>query len=205
MSPLHQQYKEALASPTFSLVIVTGPAGVGKTQIACEYALRHSDKRLILTRPVVGVEGEELGFLPGGLSKKMAPWMRPFADYLGGPDELLRREKRNLLEIAPLGMMRGRTFHDSLIIADEMQNATPIQLKMLLTRIGKNTKMVILGDLEQTDLREKDIGLLDFYHRYFNSLPELKRHITWIELTSNEVLRSPVVSDVLRLYSVGNR
>jgi phosphate starvation-inducible PhoH-like protein len=195
----HQTFLKALENPIFSLVICEGPSGVGKTTIACDYISRHTEQKLILTRPIVSVAEEDLGFLPGKLSQKMSPWIAPFADIFGGPKKIKQMEETNQLEISPLGTMRGRTFHNSIVLADEMQNATPIQLKMLMTRIGQNTKMIILGDLEQTDLIGPQ-GLSEFRRLYFDSPSNLRKHIQWITLSSEDIRRSPVVSDVLTIF-----
>ena len=156
-SVAQEQYLQGLKNPEKRIVIATGPAGTGKTVFGCEYGIHQLLKgvyeRMIFTRPLVSVD-EEFGFLPGTMEEKMAPWIRPIYDVLSQyisikEIQLLMEEK--IIEIVPLGFMRGRTFKNALILADEMQNSTPSQMKMLLTRIGTGSKMVLTGDLEQCD------------------------------------------------------
>ena len=144
-----------------------GPAGTGKTLLAVQMGIKLYQEgkvdRLIVTRPAVSVD-EDLGFLPGTLNEKMAPWTRPIFDVLGEyylTKEIESMLEEGIIEIAPLSYMRGRTFKNAYIIADEMQNATPNQMKMLLTRLGEGSKMVVTGDLNQAD-RLDDNGLIDF-------------------------------------------
>jgi phosphate starvation-inducible PhoH-like protein len=155
--------------------------------------------KIIITRPVVPVE-EELGFLPGNLEKKMDPWTRPIFDiFLESYSklELNTMIKNNIIEISPLGFMRGRTFKNSFIIADEMQNSSPAQMLMLLTRVGINSKIVITGDLAQSDRIENN-GLKDFIQKLkSNKLPE---NFYLIEMEDNDIQRSKLVNDVLNLY-----
>ena len=149
------------------IVFGIGPAGTGKTLLACQAGVKAfldgSVERIIVTRPAVSADGD-LGFLPGTLEEKMAPWTRPifdvFREYFYA-NEIEGMIKEGVIEISPLAYMRGRTFKNSFIIADEMQNATQNQMKMLLTRIGNESQMVVTGDLNQAD-RLKDNGLIDF-------------------------------------------
>lgn len=165
-----QKYVNYLADANTDIVIVTGPAGTGKTMFACLRAIellkRGEIKKIVVTRPLVTVE-EELGFLPGNIAKKMDPWTKPLFDLFSefySKTEIDNLVYNNIIEICPLAFMRGRTFKHSFIIADEMQNSSPNQMKMLTTRIGINSKMIITGDLAQTDLL-RDNGLYDFVNK----------------------------------------
>src|SRR6056297_781961 len=149
------------------IVFGIGPAGTGKTLLAVQVAVKNFKEgnvdRIVVTRPAVSVD-EDLGALPGTLEQKMAPWTRPIFDVLReyfSSYEIEGMIQEGVIEIAPLSYMRGRTFKDAFIIADEMQNATPNQMKMLLTRLGEGSKMAVTGDLNQAD-RLKDNGLVDF-------------------------------------------
>ena len=195
---------------TKNVVICHGPAGTGKTMIACEHSLEKlSDswndiKKVVITRPAISVD-EEHGFLPGDINQKMLPWMMPIYDNL-----LLFTGKRNLdnylntgqIEIVPLSFIRGRTFDNTLIIADEMQNTTKNQMKTLLTRIGTDCQIIITGDLDQCDLPDCDEnGLQDFISRHANCSVEDKDDIDVIQLDNSDVLRSDIVRLVLDIYS----
>ncbi len=151
-----------------------------------------------MTRPVVSVE-EEIGYLPGNINQKLDPWTRPlfdiFLEYYKKQD-IDRMIENQIIEIIPLGYMRGRTFKNSYIIADEMQNSTPNQFKMITTRLGDNSRMVVTGDLKQSDLRENN-GLTDFLDRsQFKNLNE----ISIIKLEQDDVERSSIVKTVLGIY-----
>ena len=166
-----ETYVLTLTDPEKDIVFGIGPAGTGKTMLACQVAVqsffsKEVDK-IIVTSPAVSND-EDLGFLPGTLEEKMAPWTRPIFDVFRQyfyANEIESMIKEGVIEITPLAYMRGRTFKDAYIIADEMQNATPNQMKMLLTRIGDNSKMVVTGDLAQAD-RIKDNGLVDFIKQF---------------------------------------
>jgi phosphate starvation-inducible PhoH-like protein len=159
--------------------------------------------KIIITRPVVPVE-EEIGFLPGSLLKKMDPWTRPIFDIFEefySKTEVNNMINNGQIEISPLGFMRGRTFKKAFIIADEMQNSSPNQMYMLLTRIGENSRMVITGDLEQSDRLENN-GLKDLIEKY-----ELKCNITninLVKLNKKDIQRSELVNQVINLYSKNN-
>ena len=151
-------YVSYLKSTKMPLVIALGSAGSGKTLFACIEAIsqlkRGIIQKIILTRPLISVEEEEIGFLPGNMNHKMDPWTRPMFDIFREvyePNELESMVKHGIIEIAPLAFMRGRTFHRSFVLADEMQNSSPSQMLMLTTRLGKDSKMVITGDLQQSD------------------------------------------------------
>jgi len=194
---------ELLTDPNKHIVFATGPAGTGKTLISTLYAIQQFKKKnidkIIITRPAVSVD-EQHGFLPGTLQEKMAPWTRPifdiFEEYFH-PKEIEYLIENNKVEIAPLAYMRGRTFKNAIILADEMQNATKEQMKMLLTRIGDNSKLIVNGDLAQHDRGYDTNGLKDFL-----GLLEKRnsKMMGTVRFTDGEVERHPVVSDVLKIY-----
>ena len=165
-------------------------------------ALRNREvERIVLTRPAVGVEDEKHGFLPGTLEQKMAPWVRPLHDVLReyySVHEITRMMEEEIIEISPLAFMRGRTFKRSFIVADEMQNATPGQMKMLLTRIGEGTKIVVTGDVEQTDKHKSNNGLFDLYERLHKN--NVKK-ISVCKFDTTDIQRHHIISDVLNLYN----
>jgi phosphate starvation-inducible PhoH-like protein len=191
---------EAIAKHPITFAI--GPAGTGKTYTAVAFAVKalkeRAVRKIILTRPAVEA-GESLGFLPGDLKEKIAPYLRPLYDSL---EEMLSTEKleqylaQNVIEIAPLAYMRGRTLNDAFIILDEAQNATRLQMKMFLTRFGHNSKIVITGDLTQIDLpRPESSGLL-----HAVTLLERVPDIAVIRLGEGDIVRHPIVQEILRLY-----
>jgi len=193
-------YVDLLTSKT-PIIIGTGPAGTGKTLLACHVgssALKSGQvTRLILTRPAVSVD-EQHGYLPGSLEDKMAPWTRPMFDALGRyftPRNIKSMIEDRTLEICPLAYMRGRTFDDAFVIGDEMQNCTPSQMKMLLTRIGNNSKMVIAGDPQQHDRGFEANGLADLLSRLGAS-----DDIQHVAFTESDVERHQVIKEVLRMY-----
>jgi phosphate starvation-inducible PhoH-like protein len=211
-------YCGCLSDPNASIVLGVGPAGTGKTLFACITAIqmlrRGEIHKIVLTRPVVAVE-EELGFLPGNMVMKMDPWTRPifdvFLEYYAQKD-VDAMVQSGTIEISPLAYMRGRTFKRAFIIADEMQNSSPNQMLMLITRIGEGSKMVITGDLKQSD-RLGENGLNEFMnkigrHRVIGS-NSTDRHgrgvisvggIRAVELLTQDVERSAIVKQVLSLY-----
>jgi phosphate starvation-inducible PhoH-like protein len=204
-----KKYVEFLNNSTVPIVLGIGPAGCGKTLFACVTAitgLRNGiyDK-IILTRPIVPVEEEELGFLPGTLIKKMDPWTRPIFDIFlefYSQRDLDAMLNSGVIEISPLAYMRGRTFKRCIIIADEMQNSTPNQMLMLTTRIGDRSKMVITGDLRQSDRPGDKNGLLDFMKKIREQLKvEPDFDIKLVELENSDIERSPIVSKILELYA----
>ena len=197
------KYVTKLKNDNNKIVIATGPAGTGKTllasQVGIDNFMKGNYEKIIITRPVMTVD-EDIGFLPGTLEDKMNPWMSPIYDIFGEyfyQTELKNMIEEKIIEICPLAFMRGRTFKNSWIIADEMQNATRNQLKMLLTRIGENSRLIVTGDLKQNDRKDGDNGLFDFLNRVKRSEPKL---ITYQELTSKDVERCAVVKEVLELY-----
>jgi phosphate starvation-inducible PhoH-like protein len=202
----HQEaYLELLMDEDLSIVIATGPAGTGKTLLAMQAAIKALKERridkIIVTRPAVGVEDEKHGFLPGSLTQKMEPWTKPLFDVLHEyytPRETAQMVIDEIIEICPLAFMRGRTFKNAYIIADEMQNATPNQMKMLLTRIGDGARIFVTGDVKQTDRKIGDNGLLDFsklLYQFRNA-----EHVAGIEFNLRDIERHPAVEEVLRIY-----
>lgn len=186
------------------VVVALGPAGTGKTYLAMQAAVRAFQRgeceRIVLTRPAVTVEDEQHGFLPGSLVQKMEPWTRPLLDVLREhyrPQDITTMLEDQTIEISPLAFMRGRTFKRSWIIADEMQNATPSQMKMLLTRIGSGSKIVVTGDVEQTDRTTNQNGLLDLGQRL---KAQSVNGLSICELGSRDIQRHPIITGVLKLY-----
>lgn len=194
----------ALLDTDTPIVVTVGPAGTGKTYLAMQaavQALREGQcDRIVMTRPAVGVEDERHGFLPGNLVAKMEPWTRPLLDVMREyyrASDIAAMIEDQVVEIAPLAFMRGRTFKNSWIIADEMQNATPAQAKMLMTRIGVNSKIVITGDVEQADRKAGDNGLIDLCQRLERcAVPG----IAVCQLESRDVQRHAIIGSVLKLY-----
>lgn len=178
-----------------------GPAGTGKTYLAVAKAVRALEdgrvRRIVLTRPAVEA-GESLGFLPGTLNDKVDPYLRPLYDALSdmlGAAQLKRYLDENVVEVAPLAYMRGRTLNDAFVILDEAQNATVQQLKMFLTRLGFNTTMVITGDITQVDLAVPKSGLLSI-ERILNSVKD----ISFVHLRSEDVVRNALVGRIVEAY-----
>lgn len=200
---VHQEdYIELLNDPRKSIVFATGPAGTGKTMLAVQMGIQKFDNgeisKIVITRPAVSVD-EQHGFLPGDLKDKMAPWTRPIFDVLEEhwtPKQVERMIENKEIEIAPLAYMRGRTFKECWIVADEMQNATPEQMKMLLTRIGTGSRIVVTGDLAQHDRGFQNNGLKDFTTR----LTSDHSTIGCVHFTKQDVERHPAVVDVLNIY-----
>ncbi len=200
-----EEYIDLLNDPEKAIVFATGPAGTGKTMLAVVAAIKAFREgviqKIVVTRPAVGVDEEEHGFLPGDLNEKMAPWTRPIFDVMKeyfSTKEIAMMLEDETIEISPLAYMRGRNFKDAWIIADEMQNASVNQMKMILTRLGENSRIVVTGDLNQTDKKfQHDNGLIDFLTK-LNDSPRRSMGLTQFE--RKDVQRSKVVSEVLDLY-----
>lgn len=195
-----KRYCECIAKNTITFGV--GPAGTGKTYLAVAMAVTafraKEVNRIILTRPAVEA-GEKLGFLPGDLQSKVDPYLRPLYDALFdmlGAESFQRYQERGAIEVAPLAYMRGRTLDDSFIILDEAQNTTPEQMKMFLTRLGFNSKMVVTGDITQIDLPEgKRSGLV--------KVMDILKHVDDIEIhkfSQKDVVRHRLVQDIIRAY-----
>lgn len=196
-------YTSLLKNRNKKIVVANGPAGTGKTLFATEYGIRYfmtdSYEKLIFTRPSVSVD-EDLGYLPGSLEEKMAPWVRPIYDILYqflSVKEVTQLIEEKIIEIAPLGFMRGRTFKNAWIVADEMQNSTMSQMKMLLTRMGENSRLVITGDLDQHDKQDEINGLEDFLRRFKG---KRSSSISSFEFEKDDIQRETVVKEVLDIY-----
>ena len=207
-TPNQKIYHTHLNTPNTSIVLGIGPAGCGKTLFACLTALDQLKKgnieKIVLTRPIVPVEDEEIGFLPGTLISKMDPWTRPIFDIIleqYQQHELTMMLKNNIIEVSPLAFMRGRTFKNAFIIADEMQNSSPNQMLMLTTRLGTNSKLVITGDLKQSD-RSRDNGLRDLMYRLRQN--QNLTDIKMVEMQYEDVERSQIVKTMLKLYEENN-
>ncbi len=195
-----RQYIKAVLS--HDLTFCTGPAGTGKTflavVIAAQALLANQYERLILTRPAVEA-GEKLGFLPGDLQQKVNPYLRPLYDALY---ELIDAEKmpslmeRGVIEVAPLAYMRGRTLSNAFVIVDEAQNTTPAQMKMVLTRLGFRSRMVVTGDLTQTDLQPNQPSGLAVAKKILRST----EGIAFCELTTKDVVRNALVQRIVAAY-----
>lgn len=197
------EYVKLLQNVNHKLLFATGPAGTGKTLLACTAAINglvdgHYEK-IVITRPAVNVE-ENLGFLPGDITDKMDPYLKPIFDvfqecYSQAHIQYMIKEK--IIEICPLAFMRGRTFRNSFIIADEMQNSSVSQMKMILTRLGFGSKMIVTGDLLQHDRKYVENGLKDILNKLKNK--NYKR-IKTIEFNTSEIERSQIVKDILEIY-----
>jgi phosphate starvation-inducible PhoH-like protein len=197
-------YQSLLRDPKCPIIIAEGPAGTGKTSLAVQHALLDFSnyKKLVLTRPIVSSDSG-IGFLRGDLNQKMDPWVAPLFDVLREfyPSSKIKQwVKEGIIEIAPFSFLRGRTFKNSFIIADEIQNATPAQTKLLLTRIGEGSKMVLTGDTKQTDLRRSKDGLSDLISRIEKTSPQKTNEIGLVRLQSTDTQRHPILFKVLELY-----
>lgn len=190
------------ASERHDLIFATGPAGTGKTYTAVALAVRalknKEVRKIIITRPAVEA-GENLGFLPGDLKEKIDPYLRPIYDALDDmlpPEKMKFYQENRIIEIAPLAYMRGRTLNHAFILLDEAQNTTPNQIKMFLTRMGPNSKVIVTGDMSQVDLpRNQQSGLSAAYH----TLKHIKG-LAFIELDSSDVVRHKLVREILKAY-----
>ena len=195
-----KKYFEALNN--FELVFGLGPAGTGKSYLAVAKGIDMLKKglveKIILTRPAVEA-GERLGFLPGDMKEKIDPYLRPIYDALYEmmpADRVEKKIQSGEIEIAPLAFMRGRTFTNSFVIVDEAQNTTSIQMKMVLTRIGEGSRMVINGDLSQVDLPTGQISGLNESKKILSKIKDIRI----ISLSANDVIRHPIVAKIIKAY-----
>jgi phosphate starvation-inducible protein PhoH and related proteins len=195
-----RQYVQAIQ--THDLIFCTGPAGTGKTFLAAVVAvqalLANQYERLILTRPAVEA-GEKLGFLPGDLQQKVNPYLRPLYDALYemlDPEKIPSLMERGVIEVAPLAYMRGRTLNNAFVILDEAQNTTPAQMKMVLTRLGFRSRMVVTGDTTQTDLPSYQQSGLSMAQRILQNV----EGIAFCQLTKADVVRHPLVQRIVAAY-----
>jgi len=200
-----EEYIELLTDNSKSIVFATGPAGTGKTMLAVLAGIKAYKegevKKIVLTRPAVGVDDEQHGFLPGDINAKMEPWTRPLFDVFHehySPKEVARMLEEQTIEISPLAFQRGRTFKDCWIVFDEAQNSTVNQMKMILTRLGEGTKIVVTGDLNQTDRQFKvNNGLTDIVAKIKLSKSDV---FGLAGFSTRDVQRSRAVSEVLKIY-----
>jgi phosphate starvation-inducible PhoH-like protein len=202
-TPNQQLYLDLLMDRNVTTLFGLGPAGCGKTLFACNAAVHELKNglvdQIVITRPLISVD-EELGFLPGTLESKMDPWTRPIFDILRefySGTQIRSMCQNGVIQISPLAFMRGRTFKRSFVIADEMQNSSPNQMKMMLTRLGDNSRMVITGDLKQSD-RSGVNGLEDFIGKL--RLFQNETSIKFIEMENVDIQRSDTVSRILDIY-----
>lgn len=240
-----KRYLKKLRHNPHDILVVVGPAGTGKSYMAMRTAIEEYQKgtydRIIITRPTVSSGEEDYGYLPGTLIEKLSPWCIPLIDIAKEyftPAEVTQMLVREEIEIAPLGFMRGRTLKNAFVIVDEAQNCSADQLRMVMTRLGEGSRMVITGDTEQVDLRKGESGLLDFVQRLkadetfddhqqqglpsfitegvrdnringgsdYDDNPrvmnERPSRIGCVELSRADVVRHPVIDEVLRLYGM---
>ena len=192
-----------LKNKDYKVIIASGPAGTGKTLFGVEQGIKNfmqgNYEKLVFTRPVVSTD-EDIGYLPGTLEEKCGPYLNAIFDILHTfitPKEVEKMVEEKIIEIAPLGFMRGRTFKNCWIVADEMQNSTISQMKMLLTRIGENTRLIITGDCEQHDRKFEKNGLEDFLNKIKGRRSD---SISSVEFNRTDVEREDVVREVLEIY-----
>jgi len=197
------KYVETISKSTITFGL--GPAGTGKSYLAVAMAARallhHEVKRIILTRPAVEA-GEHLGFLPGDLLAKIDPYLRPLYDALFetlGAEVATKHLERGTIEVAPLAFMRGRTLNDAFVILDEAQNTTPEQMKMFLTRLGRNSKMVVTGDGSQVDLPTGKSGLVGL-----ETLLGTVSGVSFVHLTRDDVVRHRIVAEIIDAYDAAD-
>jgi len=209
-----QKYQELLKNNNLDLVIAHGIAGTGKTFLACKTAykklIENEIDKIILTRPIVSVENENLGFLPGEINDKIKPWLSPLFDTFekeSDKSQLVQLINSKKIELIPLGFMRGRTFDRCIVIADEMQNSTPNQMKMLLTRMGKNSKIFVTGDTTQCDLNIPTNNGLANIIELLNNMYDLPHEmyengIGIVKLEDIDIKRSKFVSNIIKIYNI---
>lgn len=202
MARSSNQVKLVKAFGQHDLIFVTGPAGSGKTYTAIALAVRafknKQVKRIILSRPAVEA-GEKLGFLPGDMKEKIDPYLQPLYDALQDmipAAKLQEMIELNIIQIAPLAFMRGRTLNDAVVILDEAQNTTPQQIKMFLTRMGMNTKMIVTGDLTQVDLPPSQMSGLAHAQHILKGIKE----IAFIEMNKKDIVRHKLVTRIVEAY-----
>jgi len=210
-----ESFARVLRRESPPVVVVQGPAGTGKTRVATAVGLERlldgEFERMIVTRPVVPAD-EEIGYLPGTLNDKMMPWLHPITDAMRDAGlsaaDVDRLFERGTVEIAPLAFMRGRTFANSWIVADEAQNCTTNQLLMLMTRIGLGSKMVVAGDVMQHDLLTAkrtvgggECGFATLVDRLRDRDDDDADHVGLVEFSSHDVVRHPSIPRIVRLFS----
>lgn len=189
LTPQTDGHKELVSVfERYDQIITMGPAGTGKTYLSTTFAVQADYSKIVIIRPHVSV-GKELGFLPGSLEEKVTPWALPVLDVLDihwGKDEVKRRLKNGSIEVAPIALMRGRSFKDAFILVDEAQNITAEEFKMLLTRVGEDCKIVINGDVQQSDIKNSGLQkIIDMAKKYSIELGI-------VEMTSKDIVRSKI-------------
>lgn len=199
---VHQEdFVASLENPNKHIIFAVGPAGCGKTLLATLHAIKCFKaglvEKIVITRPNVAVDDKDIGYLPGDILKKMTPWMMPvldvFAEYFTQAEIQIMLEE-NIIEMVPIAFIRGRTFKNAYVLVDEAQGTTSNSMLSILTRIGEGSKMVVTGDLAQSD-RGKDNGLADFLNRFQGS-----NQIDVIKFGGQDVERHPVVKELLNIY-----
>ena len=223
-TPNQIQYQNYMKNSSIKLLFAVGPAGTGKTMIACNYAIEEFKKKnidkIIITRPIITVPEEDIGFLPGKMQTKMQPWIQPILDVFQetySKKQVVDMMDGGQIEICSLMHMRGRTFKNAIVIADEIQNTTPKQMYLLLTRCGKNCRMILTGDLNQSDLQGTN-GLGDFIEKYTKYEKEASQQqsnenmlmdpvspispIKMVFFNETDIQRSATVNTVIQIYSL---
>ena len=196
-----EKYIDALTNPEISVVVACGDAGTGKTHLATLYAIQclkaRTHEKIVITRPLIAVDDKDIGFLPGDIQSKMSPWTRPvldvFAEFFNAR-QITGMLEEGVIELVPLAYIRGQTFKNSIVIVDEAQNTTANSMLSALTRIGEGSKMVVTGDVKQSDRGIKN-GLQDFLSRNPN-IPG----VAVCPFGKQHVERHPVISAILQLY-----
>jgi phosphate starvation-inducible PhoH-like protein len=196
-----ESYIEALEDPSVNMVFALGYAGSGKTYLSTLYAIQQlragAVSKVVITRPNIAVDDKDIGFLPGDILKKMAPWTKPVLDVFEehyNSKEIAHMIEEGIIELVPIAYLRGRTFKNSIVILDEAQNTTRTSMLSALTRIGEGTKMIITGDVRQSD-RGKDNGLTDFVARFDGTAS-----IRVCHFGKDSIERHPIITDILRMY-----
>ena len=196
-----ENYIDALENPNIDIVFAIGNAGTGKTYLATLFAIIQLKSgtcdKVIISRPNIAVDDKDIGFLPGNIYQKMAPWTKPVLDVFEeyySVKEITAMIENNVIEMVPLAYIRGRTFKNAVIILDEAQNTTKNSMLSALTRIGEGSKMIITGDTKQSD-RGNTNGLTDFISRFENS-----EHIALCHFSKKDVERHPVIEEILKMY-----
>ena len=196
-----ETYIDALEDTNINIVFAIGYAGTGKTYLASLYAIQQLKNgqcdKIIITRPNIAVDDKDIGFLPGNIMQKMAPWTKPILDVFEeyfSVKEIAAMIEENIIELVPLAYIRGRTFKNAVVILDEAQNTTRNSMLSALTRIGDNSKIIVTGDTKQSD-RGASNGLTDFIGRF-----ESSEHIAVCKFGQQDVERHPVISEILKMY-----